>query len=302
MTKFVWQAIASCPGDTHRHCRHNALPMTGEFFERLLKRQQLLQTHLCIGLDPDLSRIPEHLRSESDVIFRFNRAIVDATHDLVCCYKPQNAHFTGIGAEGQLEATIRYIQGLDVPVLLDSKRGDVESTSEHYAREAFERYGADAVTVNPYMGHDAMQPFLGYADRGVFILCRTSNPGGADLQHLKLETGETLYQHVARLAADSWNTHGNVGLVVGATRPEELAAVRDVCGNLPFLLPGVGAQGGDIESAVLSAEGGPIIMSASRSVLYASSGIDFDQAARIVAHETRLAINIAMPGLNGKRP
>ena len=272
--------------------------MTGQFFDRLKTRQQSLRTHLCIGLDPDLSRLPEHLRGEPDAIFRFNQAIIDATSDLTCCYKPQNAHFTGIGAEDQLESTIRYLKDLDVPVLLDSKRGDVDSTSVHYAREAFERYGADAITANPYMGYDALMPFLDYKDRGVFVLCRTSNPGGADLQHLELASGDPLYVHVARLAAEQWNQNGNVGLVVGATRPDELAHVRAACGDLPFLLPGIGAQGGDIEDAVQSAAGGPIIISASRSVLYAGSGVDFDQSARAAAEDTRQAINRVIERFN----
>ena len=184
-----------------------------------------------------------------------------------------------------------YIRSLDVPVLLDAKRGDVGSTAEMYARELFERYVADAVTVNPYLGRDSMAPYLDYADKGVFILCRTSNPGGSDLQNLTLSSGDTLYEHVAKQARDDWNDNGNVGLVVGATRPEELRNIRKICGEMTFLLPGVGAQGADIGEMMGAGQGGGMLISSSRAVLYASEDDDFAEAARVVAIQTRDEIN-----------
>lgn len=210
---------------------------------------------------------------------------------MAACYKPQIAHYASEAAEDQLLATMDYIRALDVPVLLDAKRGDVGSTAEMYARELFERYHADAVTINPYMGQDSMTPYLEYAEKGVFILCRTSNPGGSDLQNLKLSTGETLYEHVAQQARDKWNSHDNVGLVVGATRPEELRGIRQICGDMTFLLPGVGAQGADIGEMMGAGQGGGMLISSSRAVLYASEGDDFAEAARTVAIDTRDEIN-----------
>lgn len=259
-------------------------PMT--FFERIEERQKSLKTRLCIGLDPDLSRIPEACHQSDRPIFEFNRAIVDATQDLASCYKPQIAHYASEAAEDQLQETIDYIQSKNIPVLLDAKRGDVGSTAEMYARELFERYGADAVTVNPYLGKDSLMPYLDYADRGVFVLCRTSNPGGSDLQNLVLDTGETLYEHVARTARDEWNINNNVGLVVGATRPEELRRIRNLCGEMTFLLPGVGAQGADIGEMMGAGQGGGMLISSSRAILFAGSGEDFAEQARIVAQAT----------------
>ena len=224
-------------------------------------------------------------------MFTFNRAIIDSTRDIACCYKPQIAHFAAQGAERELEQTITYLKDLGVPVLLDAKRGDVGSTASMYAAELFERYGADAATINPYLGIDAMQPFLDYRDKGLFILCRTSNPGGATLQNLRLEGGQTLFEHIAREAASTWNTNGNVGLVVGATVPAELRRTREIAGDMPFLLPGVGTQGADVSATMAAGQGGPMLVSASRSILYASAGADFDQAARNAAIATRDEIN-----------
>ena len=261
------------------------------FFERLLERQIAVGSRLCIGLDPELSRMPEICRQASQPIFEFNKAIIDATLDLASCFKPQIAHYASEAAEDELLATIEYLKGLGVPVLLDAKRGDVGSTAEMYARELFERYKADAATVNPYLGKDSMDPYLDYADRGVFILCRTSNPGGGDLQNLMLASGERLYEHVARQARDNWNTNGNVGLVVGATRPEELSEIRDICGDMTFLLPGVGAQGADVKAMMGAGQGGGMLVSSSRAILYASEGDDFAEKAREVARETRDEVN-----------
>lgn len=254
-------------------------------------RQKAIGSRLCIGLDPDLSRIPEVCKQSSQPIFEFNKAIIDATIDLAACYKPQIAHYASEAAEDELLATIEYVKNLDVPVLLDAKRGDVGSTAEMYARELFERYAADATTVNPYLGKDSMDPYLDYADRGVFILCRTSNPGGSDLQNLVLEGGETLYEYVAKQARDHWNANNNVGLVVGATRPEELRQIREICGDMTFLLPGVGAQGADVKEMVGAGQGGGMLVSSSRAILFAGKGEDFAEKAREVALETRDDVN-----------
>ena len=250
---------------------------------------------LCVGLDPDLDKFPRHLAGKPDAIYEFCRQIVDATHDLVCAFKPQIAYFASCRAEDQLEALIGYIkrQYPDIPVVLDAKRGDIGATAEHYAREAYERYRADAVTLSPYMGGDSVEPYLAYTDKGVIILCRTSNPGGSDLQSLDVAGGK-IYQHVARLVAEQWNRGGQCGLVVGATFPSELAEVRRIVGDLPLLVPGIGAQGGDIEATVNAgcdhATAGMMINS-SRAILYADRSEDFAQAARAVANETRDGIN-----------
>lgn len=252
---------------------------------------------VCVGLDPEIERFPNAVAGTPSPIFQFNRAIIDATADLVCAYKPQFAHYAAYEAEDQLERTIEYIHRTypGVPVILDSKRGDVGNTAERYAIEAFERYGADAVTVNPYLGGDALEPFLKHENRGVVILCRTSNPGARDLQDLQVGNRK-LYHVVAELAARSWNSRGNCLLVVGATYPRELAEVREIVGNMPFLVPGVGAQGGDVDQAVRSgqaADGTGLIISSSRSILYASSGEDFASAARRATMTLREQINLS---------
>lgn len=261
------------------------------FFERISGRQASQNTRLCIGLDPDPDRLPAPLRGTGDSLFTFNREIIDATVDLVCCYKPQIAFYASQGAEDQLEKTIDYLKSLNIPVLLDAKRGDVGSTATQYARELFERYGADAVTINPYLGLDSIAPFLDYKDRGVFVVCRTSNAGGSDVQNLMLERGAPLYEFVAREAAQTWNYNGNVGLVVGATQPAELARIRKIAGDMTFLLPGVGAQGADIAAMMAAAKGGGKIVSSSRAILYASDGEDFAASARNIAMQTRDEIN-----------
>ena len=246
---------------------------------------------LCIGLDPDPGRFPLKISREKEPIFTFNKAVIDATVDLACCYKPQIAHYAASAAERELEKTITYIKDLGVPVILDAKRGDVGSTAEKYATEAFERYGADAVTINPYLGHDAMEPFLAFADKGVFIVCRTSNPGGADIQNLVMQDGDQLFERVANLAAHQWNGNRNVALVVGATRPKELARIREITGEMTFLLPGIGTQGGDVAASIKAGQGGGLIVTSSRAVIYASSGDDFADAARQLAQSTRDEIN-----------
>jgi orotidine-5'-phosphate decarboxylase len=265
------------------------------FIDKLQHAWAAHDSLVCVGLDPDIERFPKHIAAEPSPIYQFNKAIIDATHDLVCAYKPQFAHYAAYEAEDQLERTIEYLHKSypQVPVILDAKRGDVGNTAERYAIEAFERYGADAVTVNPYLGTDALEPFLRHADRGVIVLCRTSNAGGRDLQELRV--GERpLYQVVAELAATRWNSRGNCLLVVGATNPAELAQVRALVGDMPLLVPGVGAQGGDVAQAVKngqSAAGTGLMISSSRAILYASAGADFASAARAATAALRAEIN-----------
>jgi orotidine-5'-phosphate decarboxylase len=250
---------------------------------------------LCVGLDPDLKRIPDHLRQRPRPLFEFCRAVVEATADLVCAYKVQAAFFAAFGREKDLEEVIAYIHGRypGIPVILDAKRADIGSTAEFYAQEAFDRYQADAVTVNPYLGGEALAPFLERKDRGVIVLCRTSNPGAGEFQDLLCD-GERLYRIVARKAAQEWNTHGNVLLVVGATYPKELGEIRSLVGDMPLLVPGIGAQGGDTRETVSrgkTADGTGLIINASRSVLYAATGKGFAEAARQAAMALREEIN-----------
>ncbi len=252
---------------------------------------------LCVGLDPDPARFPTPWQGDAARIFDFCARIVDATKDLVCAYKPQIAYFAAHRAEEQLERLMAYIRRVapEVPVILDAKRGDIGPTATQYAREAFERYQADAVTLSPFMGFDSLEPYLAYDGKGLILLCRTSNPGGSDLQSQPLAGGELLYEHVARLAAGPWNRDGRLGLVVGATFPRELARVRELAPTLPLLIPGVGAQGGDATATVQAAwrPDGPIIVNSSRAVLYAGQGEDFATRARAVADATRRELQAA---------
>ncbi len=276
------------------------------FTEQLLRAQALNQSLLCVGLDPEPGKFPGAWKGQPDRIFDFCAAMVDATKDLVCAFKPQIAYFAAHRAEDQLERLMAHMRRVapQVPVILDAKRGDIGSTAEQYAHEAFDRYQADAVTLSPFMGFDTMQPFLKYPGKGVILLCRTSNPGGSDLQNLRLADVEgqpRVYEHIAKQAQGPWNTNGQMGLVVGATFPEEIARVRELAPTLPLLIPGVGAQGGDAAATVkaglkLDARGqvtGTIIVNSSRAVLYASSGDDFASAGRQVAQATRLALQAA---------
>ena len=265
------------------------------FLEQLKAAWARNDSLVCVGLDPELEKFPARLSGQPSPIFQFNRAIIDATADLVCAYKPQFAHYAAYEAEDQLERTIEYIHQHHpgIPVILDSKRGDVGNTAQRYALEAFERYGADAVTVNPYLGTDSLEPFLAYAERGVIVLCRTSNPGAADLQDLDTG-GRKLYQVVAQLAASRWNSRGNCALVVGATYPKELAQVRALTGDMPFLVPGVGAQGGDVQGVVSNgqtAAGDGLMISSSRAILYAASDDSWIEAARAATQKLRDQIN-----------
>ncbi len=264
------------------------------FIEMLRDAQRRNGSMLCVGLDPEPTRFPGALKGDTGKIFDFCARIVDATADLVISFKPQIAYFAAHRAEGQLERLMSHMRSVapHVPVILDAKRGDIGATAEQYAREVFERYGADAVTLSPFMGFDSVQPYLKYAGKGAFLLCRTSNPGGDDLQNQRLSSVEgqpLLYEHVARLAQGPWNLNGQLGLVVGATYPAEIERVRALAPTLPLLIPGVGAQGGDAAATVRAGwrEDAPIVVNSSRAVLYASSGEDFAQAARQEARRTR---------------
>ena len=266
------------------------------FMQQLRRRWDEAGSLVCVGLDPEPARFPARFRDDPDGVFGFCRAVVDATAESACAFKPQVAHFAALGAEGALERLVAHIHDAHpgIPVILDAKRGDIGSTATHYAAEAFDRYGADAVTANPYLGRDSLQPFLDRADRGVAILCRTSNPGAADLQDLALADGRPLYQHVAETVARDWNGNGNCLLVVGATWPGQLREVRAIAGDLPFLVPGVGAQGGDVEAVVRNGctpDGSGLLVSSSRAILYASDGPDHAAASAAAARALRDEIN-----------
>lgn len=265
------------------------------FVTALQDRWREANSLVCVGLDPEPAKIPARFRDDRDAVFAFCRDIVDATAGYACSFKPQIAHFAALGAEDALQRLIAHIHDAHpgVPVILDSKRGDIGSTARHYATEAFDRYGADAVTVNPYLGRDSVQPFLDRADRGVVVLCRTSNPGAGDLQDMLVD-GRPLYQHVAEKVALQWNEHRNCALVVGATWPQQLREVRAIVGDVPFLVPGVGAQGGDVEAVVTNAKTGDgtgLIVSSSRAILYASGDDDYAEAAASATQALRDAIN-----------
>jgi orotidine-5'-phosphate decarboxylase len=276
--------------------------VAGTFTDKLLAAERAHDSLLCVGLDPEPAKFPGAWQHDATRIFDFCATIVDATHDLVLAFKPQIAFFAANRAEDQLERLLAHIRKVapQVPVILDAKRGDVGSTAEQYAREAFERYQADAVTLSPYLGFDSIEPYLKYDGKGLILLCRTSNMGGADLQTQRLDNGDLLYEHIARLAQGEWNHTGQLGLVVGATFPAEVARVRELAPTLPLLIPGVGAQGGDAEATVRFGwrgdDGGTsaaIIVNSSRAVLYASRGNEFAAAARAVALETRALLNAA---------
>jgi orotidine-5'-phosphate decarboxylase len=269
------------------------------FLDQLRTAERQNGSLLCVGLDPDPAKFPDRYRGDASKIYDFCASIVDATADLVIAFKPQIAYFAAHRAEAQLEQLMAHMRSTapQVPIILDAKRGDIGSTAEQYAIEAFERYGADAVTLSPFMGFDSVQPYLKYHGKGAFLLCRTSNPGGDDLQNQRLSTVDgspLLYEHIAHLAHGSWNLNGQLGLVVGATYPAEIERVRAVAPTLPLLIPGVGAQGGDAVATVKagwrSANGettAPIVVNSSRAILYASSAQDYVQAARSAAVLTR---------------
>ena len=269
------------------------MPVSKSFAERLALALETSGSLVCVGLDPDRNKLPADLGDSPMRLHAFDRRVIDATFDIAAAYKPQIAFYSALGAEDQLALTIRYIRerAPSALVILDAKRGDIGNTAEAYAREAFDRYGADAVTVNPYMGEDSVRPFLARKDRGALILCRTSNPGGKDFQNLMLE-GLPLYRHVARRATGPWNEFGNVMLVVGATVPKEMAELRAAHPNVTFLVPGIGAQGGDLQATLaagLDAQGFGLLISASRSIIYAGGGVA--SSIRAAAEELHAAIN-----------
>jgi orotidine-5'-phosphate decarboxylase len=273
------------------------------FIDMLHGAERANQSLLCVGLDPEPSKFPGAWKGDPARIFDFCAAIVDATHDLAVAFKPQIAYFAAHGAEAQLERLMAHMRAVapKVPVILDAKRGDIGSTAEQYAREAFVRYGADAVTLSPFMGFDSIQPYLHYPDKGAILLCRTSNPGGSDLQNQRLADVDgqpRVYEHIARLAQGPWNLTGQLALVVGATFPQEIERVRELAPTVPLLIPGVGAQGGDARTTVQAgyradANGisGMVMVNSSRAILYASAGDDFAQAARTAALRTRDELN-----------
>ena len=297
---------------------------TPSFTDTLRQRWQAADSMLCVGLDPDPARIPAHLGTGPEAIDRFCRDIIAATADTVCAFKPQIAYFAAQGAEDVLAGLITHIHAEHpgIPVILDAKRGDIGSTARQYGVEAFDRFKADALTLSPFMGFDSIEPYFEWAGRGLILLCRTSNPGGNDLQALSVlpagdATGtpsgapsprqsasdtasstqpEKLYEHLARLAAGPWNVNGELGLVVGATFPDELARVRTLAPRLPLLVPGVGAQGGDVNATVragLDADGYGLVINSSRAILYAGQSTDFADQARKAAVATRDAIRAA---------
>jgi orotidine-5'-phosphate decarboxylase len=266
------------------------------FIEKLLNASRKNKSLLCIGLDPDPELMPSRIK-----VFEFNKAIIEATSDLVCAYKLNLAFYEALGDEGldALKDTIKYIPG-NIPIIGDAKRGDIGNTAKAYAKAIFANLGFDATTVNPYLGFDSIEPFIQYTDKGVFILCRTSNAGAVDFQSLRCETeigSRPLFELVA-LKASQWNIHGNIGLVVGATYPEELRLIRQAHPDMPLLIPGIGAQGGDIALAVrygVDAQGERAILNSSRQIIYASREGDFAQSARQVASELRDQINHCLP-------
>jgi orotidine-5'-phosphate decarboxylase len=262
------------------------------FIEKLAKAIQKNHSLLCVGLDPDLALMPDKTG-----ILEFNKAIIEATADLVCAYKPNIAFYEALGIEG-LEALKRTRDHIpdDIPVIGDAKRGDIGNTAKAYAKGLFEYFNFDAATVNPYMGYDSVAPFIEYQNKGIFVLCRTSNAGAVDFQSLPCEVNgsrQLLFEVVARKVSQ-WNTHGNLGLVVGATYPEELKMIRQGFPDMPFLIPGVGAQGGELSKVVsygIDAGRERTIINSSRQILYAAKGQDFAEAARRAAMELREQIN-----------
>lgn len=261
------------------------------FFERLHERIEEVNSVLCIGLDPDMSRVPDHLMDRDLPRWAFNRRIIDATHTHAAAYKPNAAFYEDGAGWRALTETVAYAHGKGVPVVLDAKRADIGNTTRQYAKLLEGDHAADAITVNPYMGRDSLEPFLARSEKGVFVLCRTSNAGGADLQDLELASGEAVYERVAALA-DLWNANGNIGLVVGATAADELESLREQVPDLPFLVPGVGPQGGDVEAAVEFGQSeGVGLVNSSRGIIFAGDGENFDRAAGEAAKRLKKQLN-----------
>jgi len=266
-----------------------------KFIKELYQSQMHNNSLVCVGLDPNMGNI----NTLGLDLFSWLVKIVDAVADNVCVFKPQIAHFSALSAENDLKNIIAYIHEKypSTPVILDAKRGDIGSTAQHYAHEAFEIYQADAVTVNPYLGQDSLQPFLDYADKGVIALCKTSNAGSSEFQNLMLDNGKTLFQQVAENAASKWNKNQNILLVVGATYPQELAKIRSIVGNMPLLIPGIGAQGGDVEATLKAGlsqnpQQSGLIISSSRGIIYAGKyQDDFENKAKQACLQLNKQIN-----------
>jgi orotidine-5'-phosphate decarboxylase len=268
-----------------------------KYKDKLARIQKKNDSFVCVGLDSDLLKLPKFLLKNRYPQFVFNKAIIDATHNFVCAYKPNSAFYEAHGEHGilQLKMTCDYLREKykQIPIILDVKRADIGESNDRYARFAFEYLGVDAMTLHPYLGHEALEPFLKHADKGCYILCRTSNPGAGELQDLKVD-GKPLYQVVAKMVANTWDKNRNCGLVVGATYPGELKTVRKIAPNLQLLIPGVGAQGGDLQKAVQYAankSGDGFIISSSRGIIFAGSGEDFAKKAQIEAKKLRDQIN-----------
>lgn len=277
--------------------------------EFVVKLEQLWQrgNFVCVGLDSDFSKIPQSLKDSipsspshtEEVMVEFNRQIVEATHDLVCAYKPNSAFYEAQGDQGMraLARTVRHIkeQYPEIPVILDAKRADIGNTNDGYVQAAFDTLGVDAITVHPYLGKEALKPFLDRKDKGIIVLARTSNPGAGEFQDLPVGASqEPLYRVIARNVAESWNKNGNCALVVGATYPRELAEVRGIVGDMPILIPGIGAQGGEVEATVNAGKDSRtwgMIVNSSRGIIFASKGADFAQAARKSTEQLRTEIN-----------
>lgn len=267
------------------------------FQQKLDNRIKEKKTMLCVGLDTNVAMIPEHLKSEDHEQFKFNREIIDSTHDLVCAYKPNSAFYEACGDDGvtQLKLTIEYIQNKypEIPIILDAKRADIGSTNEGYVSYAFDYLGVDAITLHPFLGKEALEPFFLRKEKGLIILCRTSNPGASEFQDLEVH-GEPLYRYIAKRVSKEWNGNGNCLLVIGATYPKELQEVREIVGDMTFLIPGIGAQGGEIEKTVLAgvnSKNRGMIINSSRGIIFASDGEDFAEKAREEALKLRDAIN-----------
>jgi orotidine-5'-phosphate decarboxylase len=267
------------------------------YFEFLKNCVTKNSSHLCIGLDPEFNKIPDKFKNSKTPFFDFNREIIDSTFDLVACYKPQFAHYAAHGREEELFETIKYIKQVsqNILVILDFKRGDIGNTSNFYAKEAFSRYGAHSATVNPYMGFDSVSPFVENPEFGIFILCRTSNPSSKDFQSLILkESNQPLFMEVAKQVSNNWNVNKNCGLVLGATFPKEMEEVRQLVGpDMPFLIPGIGAQGGDLKSVITASYSGlgSILINSSRGIIHKDSSLNFSKVAREAAIELRDEIN-----------
>ena len=265
------------------------------FIGKLAKASQKNKSLLCIGLDTDLTKVPERVS-----VFEFNKAIIDATSDLVCAYKLNLAFYEVMGIEGinALKDTVEYIPD-DILTIGDAKRGDIGNTATAYAKAMFSNFNFDATTVNPYLGFDSIEPFIQYRDKGIFVLCRTSNAGAVDFQSLQCERDGSYYSLFEIIAqkVSEWNTYGNLGLVVGATYPEELRSIRQSFPDMPLLIPGIGAQGGDLPTVVsygVDANNERTIINSSRQIIYASQGSDFARAARCAAAELRNQINYSL--------